>query len=154
MGPKSIQHEAKIGKDAFRGAKRHQKKLKSSFYQCDPSLLDKFWVLSGAPKLTKIVPRAENVRSEMASDAISIVFGCCCRSESLSGSIFGGLDPSKSCSRLSGSTILTTSPFSEKHRTTSRQGPLLVPQMAQNRRRGDQELEKMVKKYKFRGPNF
>ena len=36
--------------------------------------------------------------------------------ESPSGSIFGGCDPSKLCSRHNGSPILTKSPFSEKRR--------------------------------------
>ena len=51
-------------------------------------------------------------------------------SGSPSGSIFGGCDPSELCSRHSGSSILTKSPFSEKRRKPMRRGTLLVPKIA------------------------
>ena len=47
--------------------------------------------------------------------------------ESPYGLIFGRCDPSKLCSRHSGSSILTKSLFSEKPRKTRRRGTLLVP---------------------------
>ena len=86
------------------------------------------------PKWTKNRPGAEKVRPEAAPEAIFIVV--CCRrcSESLSEPILGGFDPSKLCSRHNGSTILTKSPFSKKHRKSNLRGPVLGPKIAKNRR--------------------
>ena len=98
------------------------------------------------PKWTKNRPGAEKVRPEAAPEAIFIVV--CCRrcSESLPEPNFGGSDPSKLCSRHSGSTILTKSPFSKKHRKSSLRGPVSGAKMVKNRRRGDLKSPKMVKK--------
>ena len=79
------------------------------------------------PKWTKNRPGAEKVRPEAAPEAIFIVV--CCRrcSESLPEPILGGSDPSKLYYYYSGSTILTKSPFSKKHRKSSLRGPVLGP---------------------------
>ena len=85
------------------------------------------------PKLDpKIEPGTENVRSETAPEAIFGVFSCRCRSEWLSGPIFGGSDLSKLCSHHSGSTILRKSPFSEKHQKSGLRGLVLGPELAEN----------------------
>ena len=71
------------------------------------------------------------MRPEAASEAIFIVV--CCRrcSESLPEPILGGSDPSKLCSHHNGSTILTKSPFSKKHRKSTLRGPVLGPKIAE-----------------------
>ena len=97
-------------------------------------------------KWTKNGPGAEKVRLEPAPEAIFFVL---CRrrcSESIPEPNFGGSDPSKLCSRHSGSTILTKSPFSKKHRKSSLRGPVLARKMAKNRRRGDPKSKKSRKK--------
>ena len=101
------------------------------------------------PKWTKNRPGAEKVRPEAAPEAIFIVF--CCRrcSKSLPEPTFGGSDPSKLCSHHNGSTILTKSPFSKKHRKSSLRGPVLGPKMAKKRRRGHPKSPKMAKKVNF-----
>jgi len=52
-----------------------------------------FWIPAGSLKSTKNEPGSEKVRPEAAPEAIFVVFSCRCRSESLSGPIFGGSDP-------------------------------------------------------------
>ena len=98
------------------------------------------------PKWTKNRPGAEKVRPEAAPEAIFIVV--CCRrcSESLPEPILGGSDPSKLYYFHNGSTILTKSPFSKKHRKSSLRGPVLGGKMAKNRRRGDPKSRKSRKK--------
>ena len=87
-------------------------KIHSSFL---PGLvLAPFWGPAGSPKSTKNEPGDEKVPPEAAPEAIFVDFSRRCRSESLSGPIFGGSDPSKLCAHHSGSTILTKSPFSKK----------------------------------------
>ena len=97
-------------------------------------------------KWTKNGSGAEKVRLEAAPEAIFFVL---CRrrcSESLPEPNFGGSDPSKLCSRHSGSTILTKSPFSKKHRKSNLRGPVSGAKMAKNRRRGDPKSRKNRKK--------
>ena len=97
-------------------------------------------------KWTKNGPGAEKVRLEAAPEAIFFVL---CRrrcSESLPEPNFGGSDPSKLYYFHSGSTILTKSPFSKKHRKSSLRGPVLGAKMAKSRRRGDPKSKKSVKK--------
>ena len=112
-------------------------------------VLGRFWDPAGIPKSTKNGPGDEKVRPETVPEAIFVDFSLRCRSESLSGSIFGGSDPSKLCSHHNGSTILTKSPFSKKHRKSSLRGPVLGPKMVKSRRRGDPKSPKMVKKSEF-----
>ena len=97
--------------------------------------MGRFWDPAGSPKSTKNGPGSEKVRPETAPEAIFVVFSRRCRSEWLSGPIFGGSDPPKLCSHHSGSTILTKSPFSKKHRKSSLRGPVSEPEIAENRRR-------------------
>ena len=104
---------------------------------------------AGSPKSTKNGSGTEKVRPETSPEAFFVGFSCRCRSESLSGAIFGGSDPSKSCYFLGGSTILTKSPFSKKHRKSSLRGPVLGPKMAKKRRRGHPKSPKMAKKVNF-----
>ena len=52
-----------------------------------------FWVPAGSPKSTKNEPGSEKVRPETAPEVIFVDFSRRCRSESLSGSIFGRSDP-------------------------------------------------------------
>ena len=99
-----------------------------------------------SPKSTKNGLEAEKVRPETAPEAIFVVFSCRCRSQSLSGPIFGRSDPPKLCSHHSGSTILTKSPFSKKHRKSSLRGPVLGAKTAKSRRRGDPKSRKSGKK--------
>ena len=94
------------------------------------------------------------MRPETAPETIFVGFSCRFRSESLSGPIFGGSDPAKSCYFLGGSTILTKSPFSKKHRKRNVRGPVLGPQMATNRRRGDPKSSKIAKKVDCLGSVF
>ena len=91
---------------------------------------------------------------EAAPEAIFVVFSCRCRLEPLSGPIFGGSDPAKSYYFVGGSTILTKSPFSKKHRNSSLRGLVLVPKMAKNRRQGDPKSPKIAKKVIFRRSGF
>ena len=48
-------------------------------------------------KVTKNVPGDKKARPETAPQAFFVVFSCRCRSDSLSGPIFEGSDPTKSC---------------------------------------------------------
>ena len=56
-------------------------------------VLGDFWDPAGTQKSTKNGPGAETVRPKTAPEPIFRVFSRRCRSESLSGSIFGGSDP-------------------------------------------------------------
>ena len=56
-------------------------------------VLASFWDPAGRQKSTKNGPGAEQVRPEMAPEAIFVVFSRRRRSESLSGPNFGGSDP-------------------------------------------------------------
>ena len=116
--------------------------------------MGRFWDPAGTLKSTKNGRGSEKVRPETAPEAIFVDFSLRCRAESLSGSIFGGSDPSKLCSRHNGSTILTKSPFSKKHRKCSLRGPVLGPKNAKNRRQGDLKSPKMMKKMDFRRSVF
>ena len=57
------------------------------------TILGRSWDPAGSPKSTKNEPGSEKVRPEAAPEAIFVTFSCRCRSEPLSGSIFGGPDP-------------------------------------------------------------
>ena len=109
----------------------------------------RIWDPVGDNNLIETGPRAEKVRLEAAPEAIFFVL---CRrrcSESLPEPNFGGSDPSKLYYFYSGSTILTKSPFSKKHRKSTLRGPVLGPKMAKNRRRGDPKPPKIAKKVYF-----
>merc|ERR1712078_49188 len=70
------------------------------------------WNPSGTPKSTKERPGAKKALPKMAPEAVVIDFSRHLRSKSHSRWILGGSEPSKSCSRLGGSTIFTKSRFS------------------------------------------
>ena len=123
--------------------------LQQTSHLLQGTVLGRFWDPAGTLKSTKNGPGSEKVRPETAPEAIFVDFSRRCRSESLSGSIFGGSDPSKLCSHHNGSTILTKSPFSKKHRKSSLRGPVLGPKMAKKRRRGHPKSPKMAKKVNF-----
>ena len=108
-----------------------------------------FWVPAGTPKSTKSEPGAEKVRPETAPEAIFVDFSCRCRSESVSGAIFGGSDPRELCSHHSGSAILTKSPFSKKHRKSRLRGRVFGPEIAENRRRRPKNRQDWRKKTIF-----
>ena len=112
-------------------------------------VLAPFWVPAGSPKSTKNRPGTEKVRPETAPEAIFVDFSLRCRSESLSGSIFAGSDPSKLCSHHNGSTILTKSPFSKKHRKSNLREPVWRPKMAKHQRRRHRNRQNFRKKSIF-----
>ena len=68
-------------------------RLQQTSYLFQGTVLAPFWAPAGSPKSTKNEPGVEKVRPEAAPEAIFVDFSCRCRSESLSGPIFGGSDP-------------------------------------------------------------
>ena len=94
---------------------------KSEFRVSLKRFLMLFWVAAGTPKSLKNGCGADKMHPKTALEAFCVDFSCRCRSESLSGPIFGRSDPRKLCSHHSGSTILTKSPCLKK--TSKRQHP-------------------------------
>ena len=168
-GPRSLQKRSGTLPERT-GAKKTQandfRQPKNQEIPASGPVLGRFWDPAESPKSTKNGPGSEKVRPETApepffcifsrrcrsvsvSGAIFVGFSCRCRSESLSGPIFGGSNPSKLCSRHNGSTILTKSPFSKKHRKSNLRGPVLRPKMAKNRRRRPKNRQNCRKKSIF-----
>ena len=77
-------------------------------------VLASFWDPAGRQKSTKNGPGAEQVRPEMAPEAIFVVFSRRRRSESLSGPNFGGSDPHSVWPGLHGSHFSVFAKITEK----------------------------------------
>ena len=125
---------------------RSQKKSKNFF---QGAVLGGFWDPAGTLKSTKNGPGSEKVRPETAPEANSADFSRHCRFEWVSGPIFRRSDPPKLCSNHSGSTILTKSPFSKKHRKSSLRGCVFGPKITENRRRRPPNRQNWRKKSIF-----
>ena len=152
---------SRIAPGPFRNTPERRKCQKKQFLPAPADVQtfagDGFGTILGPGRDPKIDKKRPRERKSVSGDGVGSDF--CrffvrCRSEWLSGSIFGGSDPSKLCSHHNGSTILTKSPFSKKHRKSSLRGPVLGPKIAKSRRRGDLKSQKNAKKTIFDVPCF
>ena len=94
--PQSLQNRSGTNPENTRAKKMQKNSLRSpkkSYFFFQGAVLGRFWDPAGTLKSTKNGPGSEKVRPETAPEAIFVNFSRRCRSEWLSGPIFGRSDP-------------------------------------------------------------